>query len=214
MTHADDDGLRLPPKIAPYQVVILPIIHQEEDKEAIMLFVEQIKSKLQALRYDDEKIRIHIDNRDMRGGDKAWSWFKKGVPLRIEVGKREAESQKISIVKRTDAYRDRCSLEVDELGQVVGFLDQIQNTLLEDAKSYRDENTCHLNTKEEVEAYFKNDKKMRGFVIAPFCGAKEIESEWCKANGISARCILPGDKTGACILTGSPAPFVVFARAY
>ncbi len=91
MTHSDDDGLVLPPKLAPAQVVILPIYRNDEEKSAVLPYCQSLKSELEASRYDDEPVRVRLDDRDLRGGDKKWQWVKRGVPVLVEVGPRDVQ---------------------------------------------------------------------------------------------------------------------------
>ena len=89
MTHSDDDGLVLPPKLAPAHVVIMPIYKTDEERAEVLAYCESLKADLIAQRYDDEPVRVRIDDRDIRGGGKKWQWVKRGVPLRVEVGPRD-----------------------------------------------------------------------------------------------------------------------------
>ena len=93
MCHGDDDGLRLPPRVAPNQVVIIPVVPKPELEADILAYAEEIKERLQKTQVFGAPITVFIDKRDNRGGEKNWEWIKKGVPVRIEVGPRDIESQ-------------------------------------------------------------------------------------------------------------------------
>ncbi|MCA9239463.1 MAG: proline--tRNA ligase, partial [Planctomycetales bacterium] len=92
MTHSDDDGLVLPPKLAPAHVVLLPIYRNDEERAKVLPYVETLKSELEAQQYEGQAVRVRIDDRDLRGGEKKWQWVKKGVPIRVEIGPRDIES--------------------------------------------------------------------------------------------------------------------------
>ena len=100
MTHSDDDGLVLPPKLAPAHVVILPIYRNDEEKSEVMPYCATLERELASQLFAGEPIRVRIDNRDMRGGDKKWQWVKRGVPIRIEIGPRDVAGGKISFGRR------------------------------------------------------------------------------------------------------------------
>ena len=213
MTHGDDDGLRLPPKIAPSQVVIVPILRKGQDATELEQYIDELQAKLKTLTFNGQAIRVKVDWRDLPGGEKSWSWYKRGVPIRIEVGQREVSERKISYVRRIDSYRERINIGMDELTQIPVALEEIQNTLFTQAHAFREQNTVTLPDQEAVESYFKQEG-MRGFVRAHFAASSEQEASWCKAHGITVRCQLPDEEKGPCILTGVQAPLVIFARAY
>ena len=106
MTHGDDDGLVLPPRVASAHVVIIPLLHKEETKEEIISYCQKLKSQLSQLSYNNGKVKVIIDERDLRAGEKVWSWVKKGVPIRIEVGPKELLEKKLSVFKRINGPKD------------------------------------------------------------------------------------------------------------
>src|SRR5581483_9121459 len=91
MAHGDDDGLRLPPRISPYHAVIIPILTKPEREQDIMNYAKNMKAQLEKISFYGRPFQVHIDTRDLRGGEKNWDWIKKGVPLRIEVGARDVD---------------------------------------------------------------------------------------------------------------------------
>jgi len=213
MTHGDDDGLRLPPRIAPHHVVILPIHKKGAINPDLDAFAKQVQEALEALVFEGQNIRVHMDGRDLSGGEKSWSWYKKGVPIRIEIGQREFDEKKICLVMRTEGYKARRFLEFGELDQVRGLLGQVQTILLDEAKDRLDKNTTVLSTRAEIEDYFSGEGK-RGFVKAHLAASKDEESKWCKAHGVTVRCQLPEAPQGPCFLSGELAPLVIIAGAY
>lgn len=223
MSHGDDDGLRLPPRISPYHVVIIPIIPKPEKEAEVLAFAEKIKADLATLSFHGRPLAIHIDKRDMRGGEKAWEWIKKGIPLRIEVGPRDVESNSCMLARRDQTPQEKKSYSIGELqSSLVPILDAIQtnyfNQVLEHQKAHTRRD---IHTFEELKAFFtpKNEEKPEahgGFVIAKWCGDVQTE-ELLKDLKVTIRC-LPFKQSGSegtCILTGRPATLdAVFAKSY
>ena len=126
MTHSDDDGLVLPPAVAPHQVVIIPITHGDEDMDAMNAFTANLESQL-----NERGVRVLTDNSDMRAPDKMWKWIKRGVPLRVEVGAREIETGTVTITRRDLGKASRETVSVADLGEaVVAKLDAMQRDML------------------------------------------------------------------------------------
>ncbi len=216
MVHSDDDGLCLPPRIAPKQVVIIPVIPKEEMREQILKACDELVKKLPG-------VRVFVDKRDLRGGEKSWEWIKKGVPIRIEVGPRDLESQSVSLLRRDKGHKERQSVLITDLPKVIpSYLEQIQSNMFEKAKNLRDANIVDsLKTFEELKAFFtpKNKDKPEihgGFVKAKWCGDEATE-EMLSDLKVSIRC-LPIEQSGTegkCILTGRPATLdAIFAKSY
>jgi prolyl-tRNA synthetase len=128
MTHSDDDGLVLPPRLAPLHIVILPLIKNAEDKTAIMEFCGSLCNALQRQDFYNGKILVKLDDSDGRPGEKAWGWVKKGVPIRIEVGKRELENNNISVGRRDSSYSDKIVITkvgYEKKAQIINSSNQI-----------------------------------------------------------------------------------------
>lgn len=223
MCHGDDDGLRLPPKVAPKQVVIIPVIPKPELEEAILSKAEALANEIRAQNYNGEKIRVHVDKRDLRGGEKSWEWIKKGVPLRIEIGPRDLDEQAVMLMRRDRAHKDKKKVPFTALAEtVVQELTELHESLFKAASTYRDQNIyTHLKTFEELKAFFtpKNEDKPEihgGFVLAKWCGDSSTE-EALKEFKVTIRC-LPLKQSGTegkCILTGKPATLdAIFAKSY
>ena len=215
MTHADDDGMVVPPKVAPSHAVILPIYRDADSRAAVMPFVEQLSARLRAERYGDRALEIEIDDRDIRGGEKNWGWIKRGVPLRIEVGPRDVEAGAVTLARRDRPVRDKETLAVDKLvAEAPALLDEMQRGLFERAAAFRREHTRNVDTWEDLVATFSSDEG--GFAMAHWGGGPEVE-EKLKELKATIRCIpLDGeDEPGRCVLTGAPSPRrVVMAKAY
>ena len=215
MTHSDDDGLILPPKIAPQHVTILPVMRNEADRPAILAYCEDIAKSLRAQRYNDQPVRVEIDTRDLPGGDKVWGAVKKGVPVRIEVGSKDMANNSVFMGRRDQAYAERKSVPCDEfIKTIVSTLESIQTNLFERAKAFMTKHTVKINTKEDFYEFFKGDG---GFALVHWNGDAAIEAKVKEELSVTIRCI-PLDDTdgpGQCIFTGEPsAQRVIFAKAY
>ena len=216
MTHSDDDGLVLPPKVAPTQIIIIPIIHKEEDKQKILSYSQTLLEKLQNLNYNNTNIRVDIDNRDIKSAGKGWHWVKKGVPIRLEIGIKELEKNSVFMGRRDKTNKDRCSLSQDEfISQAEQILNQIQDNLYNNALKFQQENTHVINNKAEFEEYFSNKNKSNaGFAKVFWAQDAKLEDEISKKYGISIRCIPFNAKSGKCIFTDKDGSEVIFARSY
>ena len=216
MTHSDDDGLVVPPALAPAQVVILPVLRKGADADAITAWCQDLATELRGIRWRDERLRILVDTRDLRGGEKNWQHIKKGVPIRLEVGPRDMESDSVFMARRDRPHREKAGVDrADFLATVGALLTEIQDGLLERARAYRDEATVHLSSQAEFEAFFAPGQP-GGFA---WCHAADDASyePLLKSLKVSARCIpIEGnEERGDCIFTGLPGqPKTVFAKAY
>ncbi len=216
MTHSDDNGLVLPPQIAPQQIIILPIYKKEEDKENVLFFCEALKRQLQKCLWRDEKLRVQIDTRDMAGGEKNWQWIKKGVPIRLEIGPRDIAEDAVCLYRRDQDVKARLNKKVAELVEAIPeMLEEIQTGLFARAVEYRRERSVTVTSRDEFEAYFSREDNA-GFAHCYAIDSPEIE-QYLKPLKVSARCIpLAQDgNEGTCIFTGQKTKQqIVFARAY
>src|SRR4030088_3515002 len=138
MAHADDDGLVLPPRIAPTHVVIMPITPKEETRAAVLDAADKLAAQLRSVRYFDTPVEVEIDRRDLGGGVKNWEWIKKGVPLRVELGPRDLESGHVAVSRRDQPVKSKEFLSREELvRRAVELLDSIQSDLFQRAKEFR-----------------------------------------------------------------------------
>jgi prolyl-tRNA synthetase len=219
MTHSDDDGLVLPPRIAPLHVVILPLIKNDAERTAVMEYCTSLSKVLQEQYFDARKVIVKVDNTDGRPGEKAWGWVKKGVPIRVEVGKRELESNCVFIGRRDKSYADKSSVAKDEfINKISSILQDIQDNLLERAKQYKDNYMKKIVSKDDFYDYFSSDdKKQSGFAIAHWADDEATEEMIKKDLKVSPRCIPidTANEKGRCIFTGEGStPLTVFAKAY
>src|SRR5207248_259467 len=134
MMHGDDDGAVLPPRIAPTQIVILPITPKEQTRAAVLEACDKIAARLRETHYAGLPIEVFVDRRDLGGGVKNWEWIKKGVPLRVELGPRDLESGKVAVSRRDQPAKTKEFLATEEfVSQAAAMLDSIQNNLLQRA---------------------------------------------------------------------------------
>ena len=216
MAHSDDNGLVLPPRLAPKQIVIIPVIHKDEDRTRVIDYAHQLKADL-------NPARVLIDERDLRSGEKSWSSIKKGIPIRVEIGPREIDEDKLSIVRRTKGPKDFEKLSRAEfIDQAPKMLDQIQQELFDRAKAFQQDNLVEINSKDEFYAFFtpKNAKKPEihgGFAYTHWNCDAAIEAQIQKDLGVTIRCI-PFDmpvEEGTCPFSGDKSPRrVIFAKSY
>lgn len=216
MCHGDDDGLRLPPRIATKQIVIIPVVPKKEQEAEIFAYAEKIAKELQQLNFYGFPLSVFVDKRDKRGGEKNWEWIKKGVPLRIEVGPRDLAENKLMIARRDQPVKEKISLAFADLKSALSLLDEIQKNYYNEAKAFRDAHIrTNLTTFEELQAFF-NSKTENGFVLAKWCGETPSE-ELLSDLKVTIRC-LPLNQSGTegkCILTGKPATLdAIFAKSY
>lgn len=216
MTHSDDNGLILPPRIASVHVVILPIIHKEEQRHEILTHCQTLANELRAIQYDKKPIAVEIDTRELTGGEKAWSWVKKGVPFRVEIGAKEIQNNTVFVGRRDKEYKDRASLTRNEfLTTIATQLTELQNKLFQRAHEFQQRNTMVFDNKADFYEFFT--KTEGGFALAHWSGNPEIEAKLKKDLNVSLRCI-PLDQhpePGICIFSGEKSrQRVIFAKAY
>ncbi|NGX56283.1 MAG: Proline--tRNA ligase [Candidatus Anoxychlamydiales bacterium] len=215
MVHSDDNGLVLPPKIAPLEVVILPIIHKEETKDHVLNFCMELKEKLNQIAYHSKKLDVKIDLRDMRGGEKKWSWIKKGCPIILEIGPKDIEKNNIFFTRRDTLESNSLSIE-DFLNNISKILDDIQKKLFERASKFLKENTFKMDDKKEFYNFFSKNKN-KGFVEAYFCLDENEEEKLKKELSVTVRCLnlKESEKEEKCIFCSkSTKSKAIFAKAY
>lgn len=224
MSHADDNGMRVPPRVAPKQVVVIPVTPKEETKDAVISYAEKVAAVLKGELFFDEKITTHVDKRDIRGGDKSWSWIKKGVPIRVEVGPRDLESNAVVVYRRDEEPKTKVVLNFDELRtKIPSFLAEIQNNYFKQAKQNLNKKlNKEIQNYNDFKAFFtgtgdeKQDYDKSGYVLAKWSGSPKTEEMLAELK-VTVRCI-PTEQsgtTGKCVLTGEEATIeAVFAKAY
>jgi len=216
MTHGDDDGLVLPPRLAPVHVVILPIYRNDEERPQVLEYCASLKEELQNQEYDRKKVSVEIDDRDLRGGEKVWSHIKRGVPIRLEIGPRDVASGSAFMGRRDKSPKEKSGVPRAELvATVADVLGEIQDVLFERARQFRDENSHKIDSLDEFRAFFA-DGAPGGFASCHWADAPEVDAIL-KPLKVTARCIpLEGeDEPGKCLFTGQPSPRrVIFSKAY
>ena len=223
MTHADDDGMVIPPKIAPSHLVILPVLRKNSDSGAVLEYCGQIKEALEQKEYFGGNVRVEIDDRDLRGGEKMWSWIKKGIPTWIEVGSRDIESDSVFFGRRDLGPKERKGVGRKEfIDFFTDTLDENQDNILQRALNFREENTVEIDSEEEFYAFFTPENSGQpeihgGFAMAHYSGEPELEAKLQNDLKVTVRCIPQRENpaSGTCIFTGKPsAQRVVFAKSY
>jgi prolyl-tRNA synthetase len=215
MTHSDDDGLVLPPKLAPAHIVILPMYKSPEERASVLPYCEQLKAELVKQSYDKEPVRVRIDDRDIRGGDKKWQWIKKGVPLLVEIGPRDIAKGEISVKRRDVEGKGESVPRVDFAYSIATRLEEIQQNLFDRAVKLRAEASTKIDSLTEFEKYFA-ESAPGGLAYCHFTDSEAMEAKL-KELKVTVRCVpLDGEEeSGKCIFTGAPSnKRGVFAKAY
>ena len=207
MVHGDDQGLVLPPKVAPTQVVIVPIYNSDEDKKQTLQKADEIKKQLES-----KLIRVHIDDRsEISPGFKFNDWEMKGVPLRIEIGPKDIQKQKVVVAKRYN--KEKKDMGFDEIEKIDEVLNDIQTKMLVAAREQAKLNTLDILDFSE----FKEKIGKGGFFKAHWCGKQECEDKINDETGADIR-VIPldnGNKLGKCVYCNEPSTIVpIFARGY
>ena len=223
MTHSDDDGLVLPPKIAPSHVVIIPITPKEDSKAAVLEAADRLAAEIRRTTFDGSAIAVEIDRRDIGGGVKNWDWIKKGIPLRIEIGPRDLENGSVALSRRDQPPKAKVFLpSAEAIAAIPGILAEMQNNLLARATAFREQHTHPIDSKEEFYEFFTpSDPKQPGihggFALAHWDGSTEVEEQIKADLKVTIRCIpaTPAEGAGVCPFTGRPsAQRVVWAKSY
>jgi prolyl-tRNA synthetase len=234
MTHGDDDGLRLPPRIAPKQVVIVPMLREKPEDADLLAYCEKLKLELDGVTAFGQPLRAHLDKKPIRSANKRWDWLRRGAPILLEVGPRDMASGHVTMIRR-DRLRDGDKVvstglaRAEFLGKAPVLLAEIQANLFAEAKARLDGNIrADLKDFDAIAAFFgaaseDDDAKsgFKGWVRAPWArptGAEleDVETRL-KALKLTLRNI-PADQStasGACVFTGRPAiEEIIIARAY
>ena len=232
MTHGDDDGMIMPPKVAPAHLVILPVLHKEETREAVLSYCQQLASDLRERTYEGRPVRVELDTRDLRGGEKSWQWIKRGIPLRVEVGPRDMDNDAVFVGRRDRDHKQKETIGREQfIRDIDDLLNEIQKGLLDRAMQHRDQNMQVIDSKEAFYEFFTPERAEGdpdtasihgGFAMTHFSGDVEVEESIKKELAVTVRCIptpgqgLPGqDEPGTCPFSGKPSPTrVVWAKSY
>jgi len=221
MAHSDDNGLVLPPRIAPTHVVVMPIVKKMKDRDPVMTYAHVFADELRDQTYHDRKIEVEIDDRDI--GARGWDWIKKGIPIRVEIGPRDIADNAVFVGRRDRSPREKKSVPRDEFIRTVGStLDDIQKSLFDRGVQFRQQHTIRIDSKKDFYAFFTpaNPEKPEihgGFALSHWCGEETCESKIKSELSVTIRCIPAGAEAepGRCILCGKKSPQrVIFAKAY
>ncbi|MDH4225398.1 MAG: proline--tRNA ligase [Deltaproteobacteria bacterium] len=216
MTHSDDDGLVLPPRIAPVKAVIIPLFKNDEEKALVLPFAEQVKTALGGCL---DPLKVRMDTRyDQRPAERYFHWIQQGVPLRLEVGPRDVAGGQVCAVRRDT--RAKAMIGLDDLGrEIPALLEQMQADLYAKALAFRQANTHLVDTYEEFKQVLT---EKGGYILAHWNGSEEVEARIKEETKATIR-LVPLENTplpqaagpGRCMVTGEPSPGrVVFALAY
>ena len=218
MTHGDDNGLRVPPRIAPSQVRIVPITRS--DPTAVLQAAEELRAEIADQSWDAKPVRVEVDTRERKPADKRWEWIRKGVPLIIELGERDIEGGVVTVTRRDDPDLARDAIPRAGIGEAVtGVLGDIQLGYYQQASErLRERTRDDITTLDEFREFFSGEEtESGGFVKAPW-SEEQATIETMGELGVSVRVIpfdeqLPAD--ARCVITGGPArTMAIFAKAY
>ncbi len=219
MSHSDDDGLIVPPRLAPIHVVIMPIYRNDEEKAQVLEYVNGIGAQLKATLYDGRPVKFKIDDRDMRGGEKSWQYIKQGVPVRVEVGPRDMAKGEVFVGRRDKGPKEKSGMKKEDfVAQVSNILTDIQDQLFAKAKKHRDESMVEINSLDQFKEFFAGgeDSMKGGFALVNWSKGAMGHSLLAELK-VTPRCIPLGNSkpTGKCIFTGQDGEArVLFARSY
>ncbi|MGI8601841.1 MAG: proline--tRNA ligase [Verrucomicrobiales bacterium] len=222
MMHGDDDGAVLPPRVAPTQIMILPVTPKAGTSEAVIAEARALAAQLREKAFHGAPIEVEIDARDLPGGTKNWEWIKKGVPVRVEIGPRDIEKGTVAVARRDRSSKEKTFPQSAEfVAQAPALLQSIQDHLLERATAFRDAHTTKINSEEEFREFFAAGDESAatgGFALCHWAGSNDDEDRLREQLKVTIRCIPRGDhfaEDGKCFLTDQPsARRVVFARSY
>jgi prolyl-tRNA synthetase len=228
MTHGDDDGLRVPPTLAPFQVVILPMLRENEGDEALLAYCEELRGQLLAQSAFGEPLRVLLDKKPGKAAAKRWDWVRKGAPLIVEVGPRDMENGKAAVLRRDRLWNDAAkpdfafTLRDEFAAQAPALLAEVQQALYDEARERREANIVRdIDSLDALEAFFGEDKRFPGWAEVqwsrPEGEALDKVVEQLKAHKLTFRNV-PLDAAqvdGTCLFTGEPAVERIYvARAY
>lgn len=221
MCHSDDDGLRLPPKIAAKHLVIIPFLTDKEKSDDVLKYAKTLCADIGQASFDGAPIEAFVDQRDLRGGEKNWDWIKKGIPLRLELGAKEIDANEVSVLRRDCGPKDRKKFKRDEfIHELPKILEEIQQNYFQEASDFLQQNINEeIGDFETMQAFFqpKNQEKPEihgGFVKAGFCGSNTCE-EKIHPFKVSVRCLLDEKSHDTCVICqGAAKETAIFAKSY
>jgi prolyl-tRNA synthetase len=226
MSHADDDGMVCPPRLAPAHAVILPVAQKAEDRPRVIEYCRALAAELRAQTFAGAPVRVELDDRDLGGGVKAWQWIKKGVPLRLEIGPRDIDKDSVFLGRRDKGPKEKASVARGQLvATLPALLQEIQDGLYQRALAFREQHTHRIDTKDDFYAFFAEPAKKQandptpihaGFAFTHYCGDPAVEAKIKDDLKVTVRCIpLDAGEPGTCPFTGKPSKQrVLWAKAY
>jgi prolyl-tRNA synthetase len=223
MVHSDDNGLVLPPKIAPSHIAVIPIYRDAEEKKQVMTFAEKIQNSLKGLYLDDVPLYTELDTRDMTSSERNWYWIKKGIPLRLEIGPRDIVKDSVMLARRDKEPKEKHSVNIDNLADyILNTLTEIQMGYYQKALDFKNKWTIDINDKEEFYRFFtpeniEEPEISGGFANSYWCGNPSCEEKIKEDLKVTIRCIpfAAKEESGKCICCGKPSTRrVIFAKAY
>ena len=227
MTHGDDDGLRVPPAIAPHQVVILPMLREDDGDAALLEYCQKLRAGIAAQDALREPVRVLLDSRPGKAAAKRWDWVRKGAPVIIEIGGRDMEAGRVSLLRRDRLWNEAAKPDFvapaldDAIAEVPALLEEIQASLFAEAKARREANISRIASFPALEEFFAAEKRYPGWAEVQWArptGAElEQVGERLKALKLTLRNVPLGGEPadGQCIFTGGKAIERIYvARAY
>ena len=149
MTHGDDDGVIMPPRVSPAHLVLLPIFRNDDERTKVMEYTASLAAELREIYYHHARIRVEIDDRNI-GGARGWEWIKKGIPLRVEIGPRDISENAVFVGRRDMDHRQKKSLKREVfMGTLCDLLDEIQGNLFDRARAFTDDHTRTIDAPED-----------------------------------------------------------------
>ena len=220
MVHSDDDGLVLPPRLAPKQVVLLPIYRNDDERSKVMGYCRDLQQQLSAQNYSGEPVEVLLDDRDLRGGEKNWYHVKRGVPVRVEVGPRDMAADQVFVSQRTTG-KEGGQPRAEFVNTIASRLENIQDDLFQRALQLREQNTQRIDSLDDFRDFFTTEDRSEsdihgGFALCHYSDEPALEAEIKKLK-VTIRCVpLKGEEEpGTCIVTGKPSSQrAVFGKSY
>lgn len=208
----------MPPKLAPTQIIILPIYKNEEQKNQVLKYCSELKITLDEQIYSQKPLRVTIDDRPINAGEKTWDAIKKGIPVRLEVGPRDIAENAVFLGRRDLSPKKKESVDRDEfITNATKLLDEIQKHLYDKAYLFKQSHSIDVKTQEEFEQFFKQSNNNKGGFVRCFSSYGPKVDAIIKPLKVTARCIplKTKDERGKCIFTGQEGvQKIIFAKAY
>jgi len=222
MVHSDDNGLVLPPRVAPEHVVIVPVLRQGSE-ERVLEACNKLAESLQKQLFYAEPVRAMVDTRDMGGGEKRWDWIKHGAPVIVEVGVRDIDAGQVTVMERLAAEQRGSAVPLDTfVSTIAERLERLQAECFSRARAFRDKHMQEIDSESAFYEWFtpkcsEKPEPHGGFALVHWGYDAEVEERLKKDLSVTIRCVPHGmhDAPGRCIFTGKPSPCrVIFAKSY